>query len=258
MGNYVRLEKKDRWAVMVLDDAATMNAMRIPFMEEISETLDEINADSTLRAIVVTGTGKVFISGGDLVYMKDVDAQESMRYIDLIMRTTEKMTSSPKVFIAAINGHALGGGCEFTLACDIRIMADRAKIGFPEVTLGMLPGAGGTQRLPRVIGMGRAMEMILTGGVVTAQKALEMGLVTDVVPGEELMAKAEELVEKVKKTAPISIAGAKSCLYQSANMGMDTGFLYERRMWGLCFATQDVSEGIQAYFEKRPPVYTGK
>lgn len=258
MGNLVQLEKKDQWALMMLNNPATMNAMSIPFMEEISEVVDEINADSTLRAVVVTSTGKTFISGGDLALMRGLDAQESMQYIDLIMRTTEKMTSSPKVFIAAINGHALGGGCEFTLACDIRIMADRARIGFPEVTLGLLPGAGGTQRLPRIIGMGRAMEMILTGSVVPAQKALELGLVTSVVPPEELMAKAEELVEKIKKTAPVSIAGAKSCLYQSANMGMDTGFLYERRMWGLCFATQDKSEGIQAFFEKRSPVYTGK
>ena len=258
MGNLVRLEKKDGWAVMVLDDQERLNCMSIPFMEEISETIDVINADSTLRAVVVTGGGKTFISGGDLAYMKNLDAQGAMQYVEFITNVLEKMTSSPKVFIAAINGHAVGGGCEFALACDIRIAAEKAKIGFPEVTFGIIPGANGTQRLPRVIGFGKAMEMILTGGIVTAPKALELGLVTHVAPGEELMAEAEALVKKIKKAAPFGVAAAKECLYQSANMSLDAGILYERRMWGLAFGTEDKTEGIEAFFEKRPPAYTGK
>lgn len=258
MSELIQLEKRNGWAVMRMNDTETLNSLRMPLVRDISATLDEINADLSLRAVVLTGTGKAFVSGGDLAYMKDAGSEEAMNYVETIMEAFGKITSSPKIFIAAINGYALGGGCELALACDIRIAAERAKIGFPEVTLGILPGAGGTQRLPRLIGMGRAAEMILTGEVVNAQEALALGLVTHVVPGEELMVKAEEIVDRVKKTSPIGVAGAKNCLYQSACMGQDSGFMYERGMWGRCFATEDKHEGMQAYFEKRSPVYQGK
>ncbi|WP_298016453.1 enoyl-CoA hydratase/isomerase family protein [uncultured Dysosmobacter sp.] len=258
MADLVQLEKRDGWAIMTLNDAATLNSLRMPLIKDISATLDEVNADPSLRAVVITGVGKTFIAGGDLAYMKDIGSEESMKYVEANMEACGKISSSSKIFIAAINGFALGGGCEVALACDIRIASEKAKIGFPEVTLGILPGAGGTQRLPRIIGMGRAAEMILTGEVVNAQGALELGIVSHVVPGEELMAKAEELVERVKKTSPIGVAGAKSCLYQSACMGLDSGLMYERRMWGLCFATEDKHEGMQAFFDKRPPVFQGK
>lgn len=258
MSELIQLEKRNGWAVMRMNDTETLNSLRMPLVRDISATLDEINADLSLRAVVLTGTGKAFVSGGDLAYMKDAGSEEAMKYVETIMEALGKITSSPKIFIAAINGYALGGGCELALACDIRIAAERAKIGFPEVTLGILPGAGGTQRLPRLIGMGHAVEMILTGEVVNAQEALALGIVTHVVPGEELMVKAEEIVDRVKKTSPIGVAGAKSCLYQSACMGQDSGFMYERSMWGRCFATEDKHEGMQAYFEKRSPVYQGK
>ena len=258
MDNLVLVEKKKNWALLTLNASATLNAMSVALLDALDSALDEVNADPELRAVAVTGTGKAFIGGGDLSYMKNLNAQESMAYVDKTMRMVEKMTSSSKIFIAAINGYALGGGCEFALACDIRIAAEKAKIGFPEVTLGILPGAGGTQRLPRIIGMGRAMEMILTGSTISAQKALEWGMVSAVVPDEELMAKTEEYANKIARTAPIGVAGAKSSICQASNMPLDAGLLYERRMWGLCFGTQDKAEGMQAFFEKRPPVYKGE
>lgn len=258
MERLVRLEKKDGWAVMVLERNVKVNAMSVPFLKEIGQTIDELNRDSAIRAVVVTGSEGTFISGGDLERMRVQDVPQSMEYVKIITDMMDKMTASPKIFIAAINGHALGGGCEFALACDIRIAAETARIGLPEVTLGIIPGAGGTQRLHRVIGMGRAAEMILTGGVVTARRALEIGLVTDVVPPEALMDKAEELAEKIKKTSPVAVAAAKECLYQASNLGLDAGIVYERRMTGLCFAAPDREEGITAFFEKRPANFPGQ
>ena len=181
-----------------------------------------------------------------------------MEYVKIITDLMDKMNASPKIFIAAINGHALGGGCEFALACDIRIAAETARIGLPEVTLGIIPGAGGTQRLARVVGMGRAMEMILTGGVITAAKALEIGLVTHVVPAEQLLEKAREVAQRFQKTSPVAVAAAKSCLYQAANLGLNDGIVYERQMTGHCFAAPDRKEGITAFFEKRPANFTGE
>lgn len=258
MHNLVKLEKKDGWAIMTLDDKATLNALGVAISEDIAEAVDEIEVDDSIRAVVVTGSGKSFVSGGDLAYMKGLGAQEAIKFTADFMKTMEKMTSSSKIYIAAVNGLALGGGCELALSCDIRIASEKAKFGFPEVTFSILPGCGGTQRLPRVIGMGRAMDMILTGRIISAQKAYDIGLVTDLAPADELMAKAEEIVNMIKRTGPIGAANAKSCIYQAANTPLDAGLIYERQMWGLCYGTEDKTEGMQAFFEKRPPVFNGK
>ena len=225
MEKLVRLEKKEGWALMVLERNVKVNAMSVPFLEEIERAVDELSRDPSVRAVVVTGSGGTFISGGDLERMRVQSVEQSMEYVKIITDLMDKMNASPKIFIAAINGHALGGGCEFALACDIRIAAETARIGLPEVTLGIIPGAGGTQRLARVVGMGRAMEMILTGGVITAAKALEIGLVTHVVPAEQLLEKAREVAQRFQKTSPVAVAAAKSCLYQAANLGLNDGIV---------------------------------
>lgn len=253
----IRLEKSGGIALLTLNSPQTMNALTASLLTEISDAFDEIEADDGLVAVIVTGTGKSFIAGGDISAMKNMSPEEAMRYSETVTTTFGKMASSKKIYIAAINGYALGGGSEFALACDLRIASENAKFGFPEVTLGVIPGGAGTQRLSRLVGTGKAKELILTAATIKADKALIIGLVNKMVQGEQLIDEAYAMAETLLKAGPVALGYAKECIDRSEEISLSAGIAYEREKFGKCFDTADRREGMSAFLEKREARFTG-
>jgi enoyl-CoA hydratase len=209
--------------------------------------------------VIVTGEGnKAFVAGADIQEMQPMNPMEGVSFSQkghLAISTLERMG---KPVIAAVNGYALGGGFEVALACDIIYASEKARIGFPEVTLGILPGFGGTQRTAKLVGLARAKEMIFTGKVITAAEAYEMGLVNKVVPDDQLMGAVQELAGQMLSAGPVGIRLAKACINKSLAMDIDSGLDFEAEAFGLCFGTEDQKEGMSAFLEKRTPTYRGK
>jgi len=237
-----------------------LNALNRATMVELSAAVDELDCDEGVRSVVVTGAGdKAFVAGADISELRAIaDAVQGAEFAAWGQRILFKIENSSKPVIAAINGYALGGGCELAMACDIRMAADTAKLGQPEINLGIIPGYGGTQRLPRLVGKGRAKWLILTGDMITAQEALRIGLVDFVVPADELMDAAKELARKIAGKAPLAVSWAK----RSINVGTETDLVaacaYEASQFGLACGTEDRLEGTTAFLEKRPPQFKGK
>lgn len=254
----IKLEKSGGIALLTLNSPQTMNALTTSLLAEMSAVFDEIEADDDIVAVIVTGAGKSFIAGGDISAMKNMSPEEAMRYSETVTTTCGKMSSSKKIYIAAINGYALGGGSEFALACDMRIASENAKFGFPEVTLGVIPGGAGTQRLSRLVGTGKAKELILTAATIKADKALIIGLVNKIVPGEELLNEAYAMAKKLLKAGPVALGYAKECIDRSEEISLSAGIAYEREKFGRCFATADREEGMSAFIEKREAKFIGK
>jgi enoyl-CoA hydratase len=229
-------------------------------MLEIDHALTEIEADKAVRVVVVTGAGeKAFISGGDISIMA-----KGLAYVDTLTEVPKgqdvctRIENFPKPIIARINGFALGGGTEIALCCDVRIAADTVKMGLPEITLGIIPGYGGTQRLPRLIGMGRAKELILTGDQITAEKALDYGMLNRVVPAAELDQVVAEMAAKISGYGPVALHMAKTAINKGMQADIRTALDLEARCYSLCFATEDRVEGMNAFMEKRKPEFKGK
>ena len=256
--NCLKLSREGGRAVVTISSPKTMNALSSELLRELSGMMDQLERDSQVGVIIFTGEGRSFIAGADIAYMSAMTADEALRYAQDTALVYEKMQSSRKVIIAAVNGFALGGGLEFTLACDISVASERARFGFPEVKLGIIPGGGGTQRLARLIGYAKAKELILTGDVIRAEAAERLGLINRVVPEDTLMSCAVETADKVLRAAPLAVAYAKSCLNRSLEVGVRMGADYERTMFGLCFSTEDQREGMEAFLEKRAPVFSAK
>ena len=233
------------------------NALDLATVRELTAAIAALSADDAVGAIVMTGAGDaVFVSGADI---NDIRARTRTDALAAINSTLfAAIEKCPKVTIAAVNGLALGGGCELALACDLRVSAAHAKFGQPEVGLGIIPGAGATQRLPRIIGLGRAKHMILTGDAIDAQKALEWGLVSAVVPAEELPGHALALAERVLARGPLAIRLAKLALNASARVDLDSGLLIETLAQAICFESADKQEGTTAFLEKRRAKFTGE
>ena len=233
------------------------NALDLATVKELTAAIAALSADDAVGAIVITGAGDaVFVSGADI---NDIRARTRTDALAAINSTLfAAIEKCPKVTIAAVNGLALGGGCELALACDLRVAASHAKFGQPEVGLGIIPGAGATQRLPRIVGLGRAKHLILTGDAIDAQKALEWGLVSAVVPAEELSAHALALAERVLARGPLAIRLAKLALNASARVDLDSGLLIETLAQAICFESADKQEGTTAFLEKRPAKFTGE
>ena len=251
----IPLELKDKICQLTMNNPETLNALSDLTLKELSDALDRIEEDNSVRVVIVTGAGKAFVAGADIAYMAKLTPEQACKFSRDTGAVYEKIAASQKVFIAAVNGFALGGGCEFALACDLLIASEKARFGLPEVSLGILPGGGGTQRLPRLIGGQRAKEMILTGRTVKAQEALEIGLVCKVVAPEELMPCAYETAQAILKNAPLAVKYARECVQQSEELTLDAGIEYENTMFGLCFATEDQREGMAAFLEKRAPEF---
>jgi enoyl-CoA hydratase len=251
--------KKDSIAYVTVNRPKVLNALNTPTWSDLRTAFEDARDDAAIRGVILTGAGdKAFIAGADISELAQAsafEAQQSSRFGQEILDLIENLG---KPVIAAVNGFALGGGCETAMACTIRIAVESAKFGQPEVALGLLPGGGGTQRLPRLVGKGRALQLILSGDMITAQEAYRIGLVNEIVPVAELITRAEAILQKIASNAPIAVKFA----LEAANKGMETsqseGLLLEASYFGLCAATEDKKEGTTAFLEKRAPQFRGR
>jgi enoyl-CoA hydratase/carnithine racemase len=255
----VLYEKKGAIATVTVNRPKVLNALNTPTWADLRTAFEDARDDDAVRGVILTGAGdKAFIAGADiseLAHATALEAEESSRFGQKVLDLIENLG---KPVIAAVNGFALGGGCETAMACTIRIAADSAKFGQPEVKLGLLPGGGGTQRLPRLVGKGRALQLILSGGMISAQEAYRIGLVNEIVPSANLIARAEEIFKQIAANAPVAVRLS----LEAVNKGMDTsqseGFTLEASYFGLCTATEDKREGTSAFLEKRAPQFQGR
>jgi enoyl-CoA hydratase/carnithine racemase len=255
----VLYETKGAIAYVTVNRPKVLNALNTPTWTDLRRAFEHARDDATIRGVILTGAGnKAFIAGADISELAKVtafEAEQSSRFGQEVLDLIENLG---KPVIAAVNGFALGGGCETAMACTLRLAVETAKFGQPEVALGLIPGGGGTQRLPRLVGKGRALQLILSGDMISAQEAYRIGLVNEIVPAADLIARAEAILTKIASNAPIAIKFA----LEAANKGMDTsqgeGLLLEASYFGLCAATEDKREGTSAFLEKRSPQFHGR
>jgi enoyl-CoA hydratase len=255
----VLYEKKGAIAYVTVNRPKVLNALNTPTWKDLRTAFEDARDDVAVRGVILTGAGdKAFIAGADITELAHVaafEAEQSSRFGQEVLDLIENLG---KPVVAAINGFALGGGCETAMACTIRIAVESAKFGQPEVTLGLVPGGGGTQRLPRLVGKGRALQLILSGDMISAQEAYRIGLVNEIVPAADLVTRAETILKKIASNAPIAIKFA----LEAANKGMDTsqgeGLLLEASYFGICASTEDKKEGTTAFLEKRTPQFHGR
>jgi enoyl-CoA hydratase len=253
----IRLEIEDHTAVLTVDRPEVRNALDTGTVHEIHAALDSIQADRTIRVLIVTGAGeKVFVAGADVNTLLARSDRETLDAANNRLFSRLEAVALPT--IAAINGFALGGGLELALACDLRIAADNAQLGLPETGLGIIPGAGGTHRLPRLVGIGVAKDMILAGTILEAEEALRVGLVNKVVPGKKLMATAREYADRIAKRAPVAVELAKMSINAAGNVPVEFGMMFDRVAQTVLNATADKKEGMTAFLEKRKPDFRGE
>jgi len=255
----VRVERGDGGVVRVtLDRPQAKNALSRAVNLELRRLAVELGQDRDVRAVVLTGAGGAFSAGADLKERRGVAAADTGPYVDAIAGAITAWAEMPRPTIAALSGVALGGGLELALACDFRIAVEEAVMGLSEVRLGIMPGAGGTQRLARLVGVARAKELVMTGRRIDAQRALEIGLVGRVVPAAQLMAAADELAGELAACAPLSLAMAKQAIDQGIGLPLDQALALERRCYDVTLRSEDRNEGLRAFAEKRPPRFTGE
>ncbi len=247
-------------STITLNRPTVLNALNRATMAELSSAIDELVCNEEVRCIILTGAGdRAFVAGADINELRAIaDATAGEAFAAWGQSILFKIENLSKPVIAAINGYALGGGCELAMACDIRIAADSAKLGQPEINLGIIPGYGGTQRLPRLVGKGRAKWLILTGDTISAQEALRIGLVDFVVPAAGLMEAAKELAQRIASKAPLALAWAKRSINVGTETDLVTACAYEASQFGLVCGTEDRIEGTSAFLEKRPPRFIGR
>ena len=254
----ILLERRGGVAFIRFNRPDKLNAMNSKMKDEIIAVLNEFEENDAVRVVVFTGQGdKAFVAGADINEFKDRTALEQW---DLYQQPFlyDAIDRFPKPLIAMINGYCLGGGCELILACDIRIASEKAQIGQPEINIGIIPGGGGSQRLPRLVGYGKAMQLILTGDRISAQEAHRIGLVDEVVPHDQLESKTFEIATKIAEKSPIAVRFAKEAVKASLRMPLNEGLRYEQSLFSLIFTTEDKDEGVRAFLEKRLPKFTGK
>jgi len=255
----ILVEKQGVAAWVTLNRPDALNALSGELLRALEEAAGELGADPSVRLVAFTGAGdRAFSAGADLKERRGMTEAQTRERIDLINRCFTSIARLPKLTVAAINGGAFGGGLELALSCDVRIAVSTAKLGLTEVTLGIMPGAGGTQRLARAVGAARAKEMILLGRRIDAARAQEIGLVADVVPPGGLAEAVARLADEVTGAAPISVAVAKEAIDRGLDVALDEGLVIERQCYEATLATEDRNEGLRAFAEKRPPRYQGK
>lgn len=244
--------------LLTMNRPEALNALNKETMEELFDFLSDAAKDSELQVLIVTGAGRAFVAGADIKAMLPMTAGEGLAWGKAGQTVFEMIEKLPQPVIAAVNGFALGGGCELAMACDIRIASDKAKFGQPEVSLGIIPGFGGTQRLPRLIGKGMAKELIFAGDAIDAAEAYRIGLVNKVTSGEELVPAAKALAEKIMSRGSYAVQMAKVSINTGLNVDLASGAEFEAAVFGVTFATEDKKEGMTAFVEKRKASFTGK
>jgi enoyl-CoA hydratase/carnithine racemase len=252
-------EKKDAIAYVTLNRPKVLNALNQQTWEDLRAAFQDALEDPAVRGVILTGTGdKAFIAGADineLAHVTAVDAEQSSTYGQAVLNLIENLG---KPVVAAVNGFALGGGCETAMACTIRVASENARFGQPEVALGILPGGGGTQRLPRLVGKGRALQLILSGEMISAQEAYRIGLVNEVVPATDLIKRAEAILRKIFSNAPIAVKYSLEAVNKGLETSQAEGLSLEASLFGLCAGTEDKKEGTAAFLEKRKPQFQGR
>ena len=254
----IRYEKQDNIGIITINRPEALNALNTAVFNELEPLVGEIERDATLAALIITGEGRSFVAGADIGEQCPMDLEAGRKWArrgSSVFRRIEKLEIPT---IAAVNGFALGGGCELALTCDIILASEKAKFGQPEVGLGITPGFSGTQRLPRRVGIGKAKELIFSGKRIKADEAKTIGLVDEVYAPEALMDAALEMARSFTKNAPIAVKYAKACIDRGMQMDLDDGIALENEMFAMCYATADQKEGMTAFLEKRPAVFRNK
>jgi enoyl-CoA hydratase len=258
MPENILLERRGRIAIMTINRPDKLNALNIKTRQEMAEALDELRQDEAIRVVVITGAGdKAFVAGADINEFAGRTAVQQRA----VMKAKSIFTAAedfPKPLIAMINGFCLGGGCELALSCDIRIASEKAKFGQPEINLGIIPGGGATQRMTRLIGEGKSMQLVLTGEMIDAHEAYRLRLVNEVYPHAELESKTIEMANKIAEKSPVALAMAKTSVKNAARMNLREGLDQEIDLFALCFSSEDKEEGVRAFLEKRKPEFKGK
>lgn len=254
----ILVEQRDRVALVTINRPEKRNALNIQTRAEGAAVLDELRGDDSVRVVILTGAGdKAFIAGADIAEFAERTAIQQ-REVMLDRSLFNAIDGFPKPIIAMVNGYCLGGGCEVALACDLRIASDKASFGQPEINLGIIPGGGGTQRLTRLVGEGKAMEMILSGEIINADSALTIGLVNHVVPADQLEAKTMEIANRIAEKSPVALRLAKEAVKLASRSNLDEGLRREVDLFALVFSSEDKDEGVKAFLEKRKPEFKGR
>jgi enoyl-CoA hydratase len=248
----------DRIATVTVNRPDKLNALNDALMAELGRAIDEAVGREDVGGVLLTGAGRAFVAGADIAELAGQNAVEGKARAERGQRTFRRFETSPKPTIAAVNGFALGGGCELAMACHIRLASDAAKFGQPEVKLGIVPGYGGSQRLPRLVGKGRALQLLLTGEMIDAAEALRIGLVNRVVPAVELLPSARTMLATILAQGPRAVAQCIEAVDRGLDMGLDDAIALEASYFGLLSATTDKAEGMRAFLEKRAPTFTGR
>ena len=257
MTSNIRVDISESIATLTVDRPSVKNALNLETVNELHLALDGLAGNADVGVVIVTGAGESsFVSGADINDIRTRNGSDGLAAINSSLFA--KIDRFPKPVIAAVNGYAFGGGCELALACDIRVAADTAKFGQPELGLGIIPGAGATQRLPRIVGLGWAKHLVLTGEILDAKQALEIGLVTAIMPASQLQVRARELAKRILRQGPLAARLAKISLNASARVDLDSGLLIETLAQAICYDSEDKQEGTTAFLEKRKPKFTGR
>lgn len=252
------IEVADACAVVTINRPEALNALNAVVLEELAAAFAELEANDAVACVILTGSGsKAFVAGADITAMQTLDAVAARQFSRLGQALLNQIETFPRPVIAAVNGFALGGGCELAMACDIRIAAENARFGQPEVNLGVIPGWGGTQRLARLVGRGRAKELLFTGDMIDAREAWRIGLVNQVVAADSLLAEVRGMAAKIAGKGPVAVHLVKEAVDSGLEMDLDRAGRFETNLFGLCFATTDQKEGMQAFLDKRPAKFTG-
>jgi enoyl-CoA hydratase len=254
----VLLDKEDRVAILTINRPKALNALNNDTLLDIKSAITEIKEDSSIDVLIITGADKAFVAGADISFMQPLTAIEGRAFGALGQAVFRAIEAMEKPVIAAINGFALGGGCELAMCCDFRVASTKAKFGQPEVGLGITPGFGGTQRLPRLVGSGMAKQMLYTADIVDATEALRIGLVNSVVEPEELMDFVKKIAKRIVSKAQVAVRLSKVAATEGMQTDIDRSMTIEADAFGLCFATADQKEGMSAFVEKRKPEFIGK
>ena len=255
----VTVAKEDGLGIVTINRPKALNALNSATLKELSLAFDEMAQAADVKVVILTGGGgRAFVAGADISEMVNYAPLEAEAFAALGQGVMFRIEKLPKPVIAAMHGFALGGGCELAMACDIRIASDKLKIGQPEVKLGVLPGFGGTQRLARLVGPGKAKEIIFSGDVYDAAEALRIGLVDRVVPFEKLVEETKKLAKTIASRGEVAVRLSKDAINSGMDVDIESGCMLERKAFGMCFASQDRVEGMKAFLEKREPKFTGK